>query len=49
MIGEIVVGLFFGAEDLDMSIDDITINKYITRVLADSREQSSDWAVLLLG
>lgn len=37
MIAEIVVGIFFGTEDIEMNIDEIPINRYITQVLADSR------------
>lgn len=41
--------MFFGAENADMSIDGTSINQCIIDVLAESRAQSSDWAILLLG
>lgn len=49
MIAEIVVGVFFGTEDIEMNIDGTPINRFITHILADSRKQTNDWTVLLLG
>lgn len=40
--------MFFGADNADLSIDGMTVNRCITEVLAESREQSSDWAVFML-
>lgn len=48
IMAQIIIKMFFGADNADLSIDGMTVNRCITEVLAESREQSSDWAVLML-
>ena len=49
MISEIIIGLFFGTENSNFSIEGKSINSYITGILDEARAQSSDWLVLLFG
>jgi hypothetical protein len=49
MIAEIVIKLFFGCEAKELSIDGVTLNTYLSSILAEARNQSSDWVVLLFG
>lgn len=47
MLTDVIIKLFFGTEEIDISIDDVPINQYITQLLIEARDQSGDWMVLL--
>jgi hypothetical protein len=49
IISNIIIRCFFGGEGTTATIDGISINKYLSVILNDAREQSTDLLVLLLG
>ena len=49
IISNIIIRCFFGAEGTTATIDGISINKYLSNILKDGRDQSTDVLVLLLG
>jgi hypothetical protein len=49
MIAEIVIKLFFGCEAKELTIDGASLSTYLSNILAEARNQSSDWLVLLFG
>jgi hypothetical protein len=44
-----LIKCFFGAEGVNHKIDGLPINKYLSLILKDARDQSTDPIVLLLG
>lgn len=49
MISNIVIKIFFGGEGVDAMVEGVSINKYLSAILKDAKDQSTDVLVLLLG
>lgn len=49
MISNIVIRIFFGGEGVDAMVEGVSINKYLSSILNDAKDQSTDVLVLLLG
>lgn len=49
IISNIVIRCFFGGDGATATIDGVSINKYLSAILKDARDQSTDMLVLLFG
>lgn len=48
-MSNIIVRCFVGGEGTTATIDGVSINKYLSTILKDAKDQSTDYLVLLLG